>query len=80
MFTSCLADVALTMHYILLNDPRSQVQHFVCSDHISGAEIRKEDQIVKLYLLGGQELTLTHEESKQFLNHVRSRMHVAEGG
>jgi hypothetical protein len=33
------------------------------------------DQIIKVYLAGGHEITLTHEESKQFLQHLQNNMH-----
>ena len=61
-------------HYVLLNDPASHVQHLLRTDHISVMEIRKEDHIIKVSLVGGQELTLTHEESKQLLHYIQGKM------
>jgi hypothetical protein len=66
------------MNFILLNDPASQRQRLIRTDHISSVEINKTDQNVTLYLLGGQELRLTHEESKQFVQHTRGKLHPAD--
>jgi hypothetical protein len=63
------------MSFILLNDPASQQQRLIRNDHISAVELSKADEIVTLYLLGGKELRLTREESKQFVRHVKEHMH-----
>ncbi|MFL5242910.1 MAG: hypothetical protein ACJ8FY_12445 [Gemmataceae bacterium] len=62
------------MTYYLLNDPASQRQRLVRDDHISSVEINKTDQVITLVLIGGQEIRLTHEESKQFMHHIKSHM------
>jgi hypothetical protein len=64
--------------FILLNDPGGQRQRLVRVDHISAAEISKSDQSVTLFLLGGQEIHLSHEESKQFVQHTKSVMRPTE--
>jgi hypothetical protein len=60
------------MNFVLLNDPGSGQQRLVRTDHISGVVVNKADQSITLLLLGGQEVHLTHEESKQFLQHTRA--------
>ena len=42
---------------------------------LSAVEVKKEDQSVTIYLLGGQTLHLTHEQSKQFVHHVKTHLH-----
>jgi hypothetical protein len=62
------------MNFVLLNDPASQRQRLIRADHISGIEVSKADRSITLLLLGGQELHLTHEESKQFLHWTKAHM------
>jgi hypothetical protein len=62
------------MSFILLNDPGSQRQRLIRTEHISAVEINKSDQSITLFLRGGQEIHLTHEESKQFLQHTKATM------
>jgi hypothetical protein len=59
-------------NFILLNDPGSQRQRLIRQDHISGIEVEKADHSITLLLLGGQAVHLTHEESKQFLQHAKT--------
>ena len=37
-------------------------------------DISKHDQLITVFLAGGQEIHLTHEESKQFLHQARNMM------
>ena len=67
------------MNFILLNDPESHHQRLIRSDHISVVDINKTDQVVTLLLLGGQEVHLTHEESRQFVQHTKDHLHPAGG-
>jgi len=62
------------MNFILLNDPASQRQQLVRADHISAIQVAKADRSITLVLQGGQELHLTHEESKQFLHWTKAHM------
>ncbi len=62
------------MNFVLLNDPGSQRQQLIRADHISAIQVNKSDRAITLVLLGGQELHLTKEESKQFLHWTRSHM------
>jgi len=64
------------MNFILLNDPASQRQQLIRADHISAIQVSKSDRSITLFLLGGRELHLTHEESKQFLHWTKSHMHA----
>jgi hypothetical protein len=63
------------MSFALLRDTPSDTQMLVRSDHVSAVEIKKEDQSITVHLLGGQTLHLTHEQSKQFVHHIKSHMH-----
>ena len=63
------------MSFALLRDTASDTQVLVRNDHVSAVEIKKEDQSVTVHLLGGQTLHLTHEQSKQFVHHIKSHMH-----
>ena len=65
------------MNFVLLNDPASHRQRLIRNDHISVVDINKADQSVTLLLLGGQEVHLTHEESRQFVQHTRAHLHPA---
>jgi hypothetical protein len=65
------------MSFALLKDSATEVQLLLRNDHVSAVEIKKEDQSLVVYLLGGQTLHLTHEQSKQFLHHIKTHMHVA---
>ena len=59
------------MNFIFLKDPTTEVQLLIRNEHISAVEIKKEDQAVILHLLGGQILALTHEQSRQFVHHLK---------
>jgi hypothetical protein len=61
--------------FVFLNDPGSQEQRLIRNEHISAITINQADQLVTLYLVGGQELVLTHEESKQFVQYTKGHMH-----
>jgi hypothetical protein len=63
------------MSFALLKDTDSDTQTLVRNDHVSGVVIKKEDQSVTVHLLGGQTLQLTHEQSKQFVQHIKAHMH-----
>jgi hypothetical protein len=63
------------MSFILLNDEAGQYQRLIRNDHISAAMINKADHSVTLFLIGGQEIHLSHEESKQFVHHTKATMH-----
>jgi hypothetical protein len=63
------------MSFLLLKDAESDVQHLIRNDHVSAAEIKKSDESVVLYLVGGQTIRLTHEQSKQFVHHVKAQLH-----
>jgi hypothetical protein len=56
--------------FIRLNDPASHRQLLIRPEHVTTAEIRREDGIVILHLLTGGEVSLTQEESHQFLRHA----------
>jgi hypothetical protein len=66
------------MNYILLNDPASRHQRLVRLDHISTVEVSKADQSIVLQMLGGQQVTLSHEEAKQFLQYTKGKLHHPE--
>jgi hypothetical protein len=59
------------MNFIFLKDPTTEVQLLIRNEHISAVEIKKEDQAVILHLLGGQTMHLTHEQSRQFVHHLK---------
>lgn len=63
------------MSFALLQDPATETQLLVRNDHVSAVEIKKEDEAVVVHLLGGQTLHLTHEQSKQFVRHIKTHMH-----
>jgi hypothetical protein len=63
------------MNFILVNDPGSHSQRLIRSEHISVIEVSKTDESVTLLLTGGQEVHLSHEESKQLVHHVKQHMH-----
>jgi hypothetical protein len=63
------------MSFLLHNDPASGHQRLIRPDHISAVETNRHDQTITLLLVGGQELRLTHEESKQFLHHTKGKLH-----
>jgi len=64
------------MTFALLKDPATEVQMLIRDDHVSAVEIKKEDQSVTIYLMGGQILHLTHEQSKQYIHHIKTHMHT----
>ena len=61
------------MSFALLREADDQV--LIRNDHVSAVEIKKEDQSVTVHLLGGQTLHLTHEQSKQFVLHIKNHLH-----
>ena len=63
------------MSFELLRDADDQV--LIRNEHVSAVEIKKDDQSVTVHLLGGQTLRLTHEQSRQFVQHVKAHMHPA---
>ena len=64
------------MSFALLQDAATEMQLLVRNEHISAVEIKKIDQAVVLHLVGGQTLHLTQEQSKRFVHHVKTHMHV----
>ena len=66
------------MSFALLKDPATEVQLLVRTEHVSAVEIKKEDQSVAVHLLGGQTLHLTHEQSKQYVHHIKTHMHASD--
>ena len=62
------------MTYYLLKDPANHHQRLIRDDHVSAVEINNEDHVVTLLLLGGQNVKLTPEESKQFIKAIKSHM------
>jgi hypothetical protein len=64
------------MSFALVKDPATEVQFLIRNDHISAVEVKKEDEAVVIYLLGGQTIHLTHEQSRQFLHHLKTHMHA----
>lgn len=65
------------MNFMLLKDTKTEVQYLIRSDHISAAEVKKGEEAVVIYLVGGQVLHLSHEQSKQFIHYVKDHMHPA---
>ena len=68
------------MVYLMLNDPGSHRQRVVSMDHVSAFEINKTDHLITLFLMGGQEIHLSLEESRQFLHHMKSKIARQENG
>jgi hypothetical protein len=62
------------MTYYLLKDPANHHQKLIRDDHVSVVEISNDDRIVTLLLLGGQNVKLTVEESKQFIKAIKSHL------
>ena len=65
------------MSFALLRDPVSDEQILIRNDHVSAVEVKKEDESVTVHLVGGQTFHLTHEQSKQFVHHVKTHLHPA---
>ena len=63
------------MSFALLKDPESDEQLLIRNDHVSAVEVKKGDESVTVHLVGGQTLRLTHEQSKQFVHHVKTHLH-----
>jgi hypothetical protein len=63
------------MTFALLKDPTNDTQLLVRDDHVSAVEVKKDEQSVAVYLVGGQVLHLTHEQSKQYVQHIKAQMH-----
>src|SRR5262249_16509986 len=66
-----------SVSFTLLNDPTTDVQLLIRNDEVSVVEVKKEDQSVTVHLVGGQTLHLTHEQSKQYVHHIKAHMHPA---
>jgi hypothetical protein len=64
------------MTFAVVKDSATDVQLMVRNEHVSAVEIKKEDQSVSIHLMGGQTLHLTHEQSKQYVHHIKSHMHA----
>ena len=64
------------MVFALLKDPTTDVQILIRDEHVSAVEIRKDDGAITIYLLGGQVLNLSHEHSKQYVQHIKANMHA----
>ena len=60
------------MSFLLLQGDGSHQQRCVRLEHVSAFTINKSDHLIVLQLLGGQEVHLTHDESKQFLHHIQA--------
>jgi hypothetical protein len=65
------------MDFLLLQDDASHQQRCIRLDHVSAFTINKTDRSIVLQLLGGQEVHLTHEESKHFLHHIQTSINRA---
>ena len=63
------------MSFILLKDPKTDLQYLIRNEHISAVEIHKSDEAIVLYLLGGQTIHLAHEPAKQFVQHMKAHMY-----
>jgi hypothetical protein len=63
------------MSFALLKDPATDVQVLIRNDHVSAVEVKTEDHAVIVYLVGGQTLHLSTEQSRQFIHHVKTHMH-----
>ncbi len=63
------------MVFALLKDSTNDTQLLVRDEHVSAVEVKKDDQSVAVYLVGGQVLHLTHEQSKQYVQHIKAHMH-----
>ncbi len=70
-----LAKREVFMSFALLRDPATDEQLLLRNDHVSAVEVKKGDESVTVHLVGGQTLHLTHEQSKQFVHHVKTHMH-----
>lgn len=65
------------MSFALLRDSATEIQLLIRNDHVSAVEIKKDDQAVVVHLVSGQALHLTHEQSKQFVQHIKKHMHAS---
>jgi hypothetical protein len=65
------------MSFALLKDAAAELQLLIRNDHVSAVEIKKDDQTVIVYLVGGQTIPLTHEQSAQFIHHIKTHFHPA---
>jgi hypothetical protein len=64
------------MSFALLKDVAGDSQYLIRNDHVSAVEIRKGEESVTIHLIGGQTIHLTHEQSRQFVHHVKTHMHA----
>ncbi len=64
------------MNFALLHDTTNEVQTLVRNDHVSAVEIKKTDQAIVIYLVGGQTLHLNQEQSKQYVHHIKTHMQL----
>ncbi|HZY90440.1 MAG TPA: hypothetical protein VFE78_36800 [Gemmataceae bacterium] len=60
------------MSFLLLQDGGSHQQRCIRLDHVSSFTVNRSDHLIVLHLIGGQEVHLSHEESKQFLHHIQA--------
>jgi hypothetical protein len=65
------------MTYMLLKDMKSEVQYLIRKEHISAAEVKKGDESVVLYMIGGHVLHLTHDQGQQFVHLIKEHMQPA---
>jgi hypothetical protein len=63
------------MSFALLKDPATEVQVLIRNDHVSAVEVKTVDHTVTVYLIGGQTINLTQEQSRQFIHHLKTQMH-----
>ena len=57
--------------FIQLDDTQGAGPWFIREDHISAIHAWKNNGQVRLFLLGGQEIQLGQEESRQFLEQMK---------
>lgn len=60
------------MKFLVLNDASNHRQRYLRNIHISGFNVNQADQSVTILLMGGQELQLTPDESRDFLAHIKA--------
>jgi hypothetical protein len=64
------------MTFALLKDSATEVQMLIRDEHVSAVAINTKDQSVTVYLVGGQTLQLTHDQSKQYVQHIKTHVHT----
>ena len=68
------------MNFVLLKDSATDEQLLIPNEHVSAVQVKKEYESVTVYLVGGQTLHLTHEQSKQFVHHLKAHLHPGGHG